>query len=273
MRLSGQIFQSGVRTVRSVQREAREQSYLYLSLPQEYHCDCSFIPQENHSKMYTRTLRKLNSRFALEPGTDPKLFHGFMLRGKHSFLMDQADEMRDMLLTVMKRHANRLSLERREVRESCRAIQWTELSLKGTNEKQVKEYRLCADATGLPSQVTETHIKIHVENGTNQGQVVKFLEFAQSVIRDSSSQSRLDVTLLCRTQYSETTAMIVGLSKCLELEFPDRIRVRRVYYSDQEDLKTSLSFPNTNMIFESKGKDVWSACHTEQRILFQSLNS
>ena len=88
--------------------------------------------------------------------TDPKLFHGFMLRGKHSFLVDQADEMRDMLLTVMKRHATRLSLERREVRESCRAIQWTELSLKGTNEKQVKEYRLCADGTGLPSQVTET---------------------------------------------------------------------------------------------------------------------
>ena len=175
--------------------------------------------------------------------TDPKLFHGFMLRGKHSFLVDQADEMRDMLLTVMKRHANRLSLERREVRESCRAIQWTELSLNSTNEKQVKEYRLCADGTGLPSQVTESQIKIHVENGTNQGQLVKFLEFAQNVIRDSSSQSRLDVTLLCRTQYSESTAMIVGLSKCLELEFPDRIRVRRVYYSDEKDLKTSLNLP------------------------------
>ena len=206
-------------------------------------------------------------------GTDPKLFHGFMLRGKHSFLMDQADEMRDMLLTVMKRHANRLSLERREVRESCRAIQWTELSLNSTNEKQVKEYRLCADGTGLPSQVSESQIKIHVENGTNQGQVVKFLEFAQSVIRDSSSQSRLDVTLLCRTQYSETTAMIVGLSKCLELEFPDRIRVRRVYYSDEKDCKTSLSIPEHERHSNRKGKTYGLRVMHQQRILFHRVST
>ena len=49
------------------EREAREfQSYFYLSFSRKYH---SFIPQENHSnnvQMYTRILRKLNSRFALE---------------------------------------------------------------------------------------------------------------------------------------------------------------------------------------------------------------
>lgn len=38
--------------------------------------------------------------------------------------------------------------------------------------------------------------------------------------------------------------MVMGLSKCLELEFPDRIRVRRVYYSDDDDdVLKSLSLP------------------------------
>jgi len=178
--------------------------------------------------------------------TNPKLFYGFMLQGKHSFLMNQADEMRDMLLSVMRRHEIKVSQQRHEVNESCRVVRWVELhSLQSSKENVViTEYTLHADGTGLPS-VTKlpNQIRIHIEDSSSTVQVVKFLEFVQKIIV-LESKPRIDITLLSQAMFSEGTAMVMGLSKCLELEFPDKIRVRRVYYyiNTAEDKHVSSSF-------------------------------
>ena len=68
MRLSGQIFQSGVRTVRKVFRRMRE-LIIHLSLSREYH-RMLFIPQD-----VTRKLTRTFENTALRAVRWMELFH------------------------------------------------------------------------------------------------------------------------------------------------------------------------------------------------------